>query len=526
MSIRLKFIINAIVAIVCVLVMGATGFYFTSSVATVSLSLFEKEARPILRIMEVEKTSQSILLNLFTHISAIDEEMMKSLDTEILELQDLLRQHLKKYEDLVLQKESPISHEGQATGQESEGRGDSHEGEGSGDHNRVHLEEYKRVWEKFSQKAKEILEISSAYQKEEALEMLIQEGNGLYNDAVSILHQQIAEHRDRMESLRNEADTDQQAAIWSTIFLTGLAILVAAFSGYMVARSIVRPIQKFADNLTQGADLASQSVSSLSQASQVLAESSSSQASSIEQTSAALEEFASMTKNNAENAIRSHDLAKNTSGEMVRLSNSMGAIRESSDRISGITKTIDGIAFQTNILSLNAAVEAARAGEAGMGFAVVASEVRNLAMKSAEAAQDIAERIEDNVVKAEAGVAISKKTSVAFENINQRIEEISNASQEQSQGLGQINQAITLMDNATQRNASMSIDNSNAVEQLGGITQNIREVVHKLENLIHGGNSNGVSPTSTEPRPHIEQPPPRRINDSEKANLLQAANDF
>jgi methyl-accepting chemotaxis protein len=193
------------------------------------------------------------------------------------------------------------------------------------------------------------------------------------------------------------------------------------------------------------------------------------QASSLEETASAMEELTSTVKQNADNALQANQLAVSASevavsgGSVVaQVVSTMGSINDSSRKIVDIIGVIDGIAFQTNILALNAAVEAARAGEQGRGFAVVASEVRSLAQRSAAAAKEIKSLIDDSVAKVDAGSRLVERAGVTMDEVVASVRrvtdivgEISSASQEQSDGIEQVNQAITLMDEATQQNAAL-----------------------------------------------------------------------
>jgi methyl-accepting chemotaxis protein len=211
------------------------------------------------------------------------------------------------------------------------------------------------------------------------------------------------------------------------------------------------------------------------------------QASSLEETASSMEELTSTVKQNAENAKQANQLAIGASdiavkggkvvGEVVT---TMSAINESSRKISDIIGVIDGIAFQTNILALNAAVEAARAGEQGRGFAVVAAEVRSLAQRSAGAAKEIKTLIGDSVGKVDTGTKLVAQAGQTMEEIVNSVKrvtdimgEITAASQEQSAGIEQVNQAITQMDEVTQQNAALVEEASASArsmeEQAGGL---------------------------------------------------------
>jgi methyl-accepting chemotaxis protein len=199
-----------------------------------------------------------------------------------------------------------------------------------------------------------------------------------------------------------------------------------------------------------------------------LSEAASEQAASIEETSSSLEEMASMTKNNAASTATANTLLvsamqtiEKANTSMDRLTVSMREIAGASEETQKIVKTIDEISFQTNLLALNAAVEAARAGEAGAGFAVVAEEVRNLALRAAEAAKNSSTLVGDIVGKIRSGEQLVNETNKEFVEVRtsskkvvELMGEIAAASQEQSQGIGQINTAILQMNTVTQKNAA------------------------------------------------------------------------
>lgn len=204
------------------------------------------------------------------------------------------------------------------------------------------------------------------------------------------------------------------------------------------------------------------------------------QASSLEETAASMEELASTVKQNAENAQQANQLALTASDVAVKggkvvseVVSTMSGINNSAQKIEAIISVIDGIAFQTNILALNAAVEAARAGEQGRGFAVVAGEVRNLAQRSASAAKEIKELITDSVGKTTEGTKLVENAGTTMaevvasvQRVADIISEISAASQEQTTGINQVNQAVTSMDEATQQNAALVEEAAAAAESL------------------------------------------------------------
>jgi methyl-accepting chemotaxis protein len=210
--------------------------------------------------------------------------------------------------------------------------------------------------------------------------------------------------------------------------------------------------------------------------------------------------MSSMTKRNAENAKEANLLASKAGnatekgvGAMKQMIEAIGAIQKSSDETAKIIKVIDEIAFQTNLLALNAAVEAARAGESGKGFAVVAAEVRNLAMRSAQAAQNTTGMISEAVATAKNGVEISNQVRVILEDIfsgisktSNLVSEISAASNEQSQGIDQLNAAVSNMNQITQSNAASAEQSAGASVELKTQAQIMSQVVEQLDCLLNG----------------------------------------
>jgi methyl-accepting chemotaxis protein len=241
-----------------------------------------------------------------------------------------------------------------------------------------------------------------------------------------------------------------------------------------------------------------------------LAEASSEQAASGEETSSSLEEMSSMTKLNSENANNANRMMKeanqiigSANDSMDDLTNSMGEISKASEETQKIVKTIDEIAFQTNLLALNAAVEAARAGEAGAGFAVVADEVRNLAMRAADAAKNTADLIEGTVKRIKDGVDIVGTTNEGFSKVadssakvGELLVEIATASNEQAQGIEQVNIAVAQMDKVTQQNAAGS-------EELSSIMSTFRTgVVSRSARTAKPAKSMAVSKGTAEVKPN------------------------
>ncbi len=284
--------------------------------------------------------------------------------------------------------------------------------------------------------------------------------------------------------------------------LVGLVgVVVALVASTLIVRGLNRSMQEITECLRQSAVQLVSASGLVSSASQSLSQGASQQAASLEETSASLEEIASMTKSNADGAGSAKELsaqaklaADTGSAAVHELRNAMTAVKTSSSEIGKIIKTIDEIAFQTNILALNAAVEAARAGDAGLGFAVVADEVRQLAQRAATAARETAGKIEAAILTGERGVQISDKVSHAFEEIAAKAREvdglvceIATASREQSQGITQINTSMSHVEQVTQANASSAEESASAAEQLNAQAQQLNGTVAQLSLLVPSG---------------------------------------
>jgi len=243
----------------------------------------------------------------------------------------------------------------------------------------------------------------------------------------------------------------------------------------------------------------------VSDASQSLSQGASESASSLEEISSSMHEINSQTKHNSENASQADLLAKETShtaesgyAQVIEMTAAMNEINDAAANVSKIIKSIDEIAFQTNLLALNAAVEAARAGKHGKGFTVVAEEVRNLAQRSAKAAKETSEMIENSIKKTTAGTKIADSTSKALEEIVRRVTkvtdlvgEIASSSKEQTQGIMQVNQGLGQVDQVTQQNTATAEESAAASEELSSQAGELKALLAKFK--LKGGQAGVVT---------------------------------
>ena len=315
--------------------------------------------------------------------------------------------------------------------------------------------------------------------------------------------------------------------------LIAVGLIIAGL--WLQTNKVFKVIKSVSSDLDTASNQIDGAAHQMAAASQSLADGASQQAAAVEETSSSLEEMSSMTRCNADNANQANHLMSQTqqvvgraNDSMRDLTNSMGEISGASEQTSKIIKTIDEIAFQTNLLALNAAVEAARAGEAGAGFAVVAEEVRNLAMRSAEAAKNTSSLIEDTVNKIRSGSEIVAKTNQDFNEVTVRagkiselISEIAAASHEQAQGIEQINKTVIALDQIVQNNASSAEETASASEEMSAQSRAMKESVIELVSLV-GSEGNYVQRISVAVSAPAERKPLEKKSPTPKKKSLPA----
>jgi methyl-accepting chemotaxis protein len=340
-----------------------------------------------------------------------------------------------------------------------------------------------------------------------------------------------------MESRQTQLDQVQSRIFTAAITVSVVFVAIIGLVFFIIRGTRIEMVE-LATHLSETAEGTTAAAGQVSVTAQSLSQGATEQAASLEETSASMEEMASMTRKNAENSQSAAQLMADVDGR-VRESNvalngmvtSMKSIQQSSQQVALIIKTIDEIAFQTNILALNAAVEAARAGEAGMGFAVVADEVRNLAQRSAKAAKDTAELIEASIAKIDGGSQnvqhVSQSISAITESVVKvkgLVDEVSMASRQQTQGIEQVSQAVQQMEKLTQTTAATAEESAAASEELTAQAESTMGVVERLSALV-GVTRVAAVRTRSAARPVRQPAPIVRINPARPAPWAQGADD-
>jgi methyl-accepting chemotaxis protein/methyl-accepting chemotaxis protein-1 (serine sensor receptor) len=321
-------------------------------------------------------------------------------------------------------------------------------------------------------------------------------GTGMSTAADELMKRQVRWNEEalaRSATIRFRAKLGMFVLVLACLAMSGLTVLTLSRK--------VRRLRGHFDALRQSTEEVRSISARVSSSGQSLAQGASEQAASLEETSASTEEITAMTRRNAENSRTVADLMNQTSqgvGEANRSVDQMQVstreINASSDKIGKIIKVIDEIAFQTNILALNAAVEAARAGEAGMGFAVVADEVRNLAQRSAQAARDTTDMIEESISKSKEGRNKLDQVSTVIRSITEGAQkvkiladEVKAGSEEQSCGIEQIARTIVQMQQVTQKSAAGAEETASAGHEMHEYANELSKVVEQLRSMIGDG---------------------------------------
>ena len=306
-----------------------------------------------------------------------------------------------------------------------------------------------------------------------------------------------------MIGIRQELSVMQKTLgkiMFGVILFSLAGMVLAIITAFIVSGRISRRIEEQSATIEQSSNNILEAAKQVASASQSLANGVSSEAAALEETSSSIEELVSMTKRNSEHAEKAAALvgdaksvADSGGSDTQAMSTAMQEINRSSADIAKIIKTIDEIAFQTNILALNAAVEAARAGEAGAGFAVVADEVRNLARRSADAAKETASQIDTAIAHTSKAVELSARVITCLQSLSDRVHnvdsiiaEVAAASKEQTMGLDQLSEAVSSIDKVTQESAASSEETAAAAKELDGSARSLSRTVTDLNAIVYG----------------------------------------
>jgi methyl-accepting chemotaxis protein len=350
----------------------------------------------------------------------------------------------------------------------------------------------------------QVVALSDGGRFAEAQQLINERANPVVRAAEDNARGMVKRHHDAMTAASAESAKSYSSAQWLIAIVVTVAGVFCVGVVWLV-RHVNSSLRVVSFELRDGAQLVVDASSQMSVSAQSMSQGAAQQAASLEETSASMEEMAGMTRRNAENSHQAAALmaeaAKvvgNANRALEDMVSSMTSIKDSSNRVSKIIKTIDEIAFQTNILALNAAVEAARAGEAGMGFAVVADEVRSLAQRSAQAAKDTAGLIEAALSSSSEGSQKVEQVASGFgaitasvTEVKALVDEVSGASKQQALGIEQVTQAIRQMERVTQTTAATAEESAAACEQLNTQADVTMQLVGRLETMVGGANGNG-----------------------------------
>ena len=499
-------------------VIGVEGVININKISALDTKLYEKMTQPLKEVIDIANDANDIR----GHIRDI---LLKDSPSEIQEHASKIKAASRDFDESLDElTKTTLTAEGEKT-----------------------IKAVKTAKVKYVEIVNRIIELKNQNKQEEAVKLLYGEGKPALEELQSLINTCTDL---KLNLAKTTAEDNSQIAASTTtltIIILVVGIIIAVLIGIFISTTISKPIRKIikiADKVADGdfdvtinvdskdeigllnasfrkmtdklnntmcyINSASEQVASgskqVSDSSIALSQGAMEQASAIEELTASIEEISAQTKMNAENATNANEIAErakinaeNGYGQMKEMQNAVDEINNASTSIYKIIKVIDEIAFQTNILALNAAVEAARAGQHGKGFAVVAEEVRNLAARSAKAAKETTDMIEGSIKKAETGTKIANETAEALNKIVENTVQVANfigqiavASNEQSEGISQINAAVMQVSTVVQTNSATSEESASASEELASQAEMLKDQVSQF-NLKRNSNPSPYS---------------------------------